>query len=103
MPVACLTNLFEGLWRRITTACQEILDQSRDDRQDQILWQLVESHQESGIPSVRHRPECQTRQDTNNPIIPKASVSVITGQETVSVSLPDGSVSQGHVLTVPMP
>ena len=28
LPLACLTNLFEGLWRRITTAHQEILDQS---------------------------------------------------------------------------
>ena len=44
LPVACLTNLFEGLWRRIATTRQEILDQSREDRQDQILRQLAENH-----------------------------------------------------------
>ena len=36
-------------------------------------------------------------------MVPKASVAVVTGHETVSVLLPDGSTSQGHVLTVPMP
>ena len=35
-------------------------------------------------------------------MVPKASVSVITGHETVNVSLPDGSTSQGHILAVPM-
>ena len=28
LPVACLTKLFDGLWRRIATARQEILEQS---------------------------------------------------------------------------
>ena len=37
LPVACLTNLFEGLWRRIAAARQEILDQSRDHGQDRML------------------------------------------------------------------
>ena len=36
-------------------------------------------------------------------MVPKASVLVITGHETVNVSLPDGSTSQGHILMVPMP
>ena len=36
-------------------------------------------------------------------MVPKASVAVVTVQETVNVSLPDGSTSQGQGLIVPMP
>ena len=61
LPVVCLTTQFEVLWNRIRTARQEILDQSRDDRQDRVLRQPVENLQESRIPKDKHRPECQTR------------------------------------------
>ena len=56
------------------TACKERLDQSRDDRQDWVLREPIENLQESRIPKVKHRPECQTRQDNDNLMVPKASV-----------------------------
>ena len=75
LPVSCITNLFNGLRRRVTTARQEILEQS----QDSTLQTSMESNQNSEMPSARHRPDCEVNQDTNHLIIPKASVSVITG------------------------
>ena len=88
---------------RIAAARQEILDQSRDNGQDWMLQQSSKILQETENLDVVHRPECQMRQKTENPMVPKASVAVVTVQETVSVSLPDGSTSEGQDLIVPMP